>query len=63
VLSGLPNAPVIDGEVNAAQSSYSFEVDGSACDPPDAAGTISTPGQHLGIAPIVLGPCVECAAP
>ena len=59
VLSGLPDSPVIDGEINAAQSSYYFEVDGSACDPPDE-GAGSIPNQHMGIAPIVIGPCAEC---
>lgn len=61
VLSGLPDSQVIDGEINAAQSSYYFEVDGSACDPPDEGGG-SIPNQHMGIAPIVIGTSAECTA-
>jgi hypothetical protein len=45
VLSGLPGSQVIDGEINSAQSSYYFEMDGSACDPPDEGG--GSPNQHM----------------
>lgn len=61
VLSGVPDSPVIDGDLNAAQSSYTYAVDGSACDPPYGATVPQSP-QYLGIAPIITGPSAECPA-
>ena len=59
VLSGMPDSPVIDGEIKAAESSFTYAVDGSGC-PEPGGGTITTRDQHLGIAPIVRGPTPEC---
>lgn len=61
VLSGAPDSPKIDGDINAAQSTYTYAVDGSACDPPGG-GAVTLSDQHLGIAPIILGPTAECPA-
>lgn len=62
VLSGPPDSSVIDGEINAAQSTFTFAIDGSACDPPGG-GTVTLANQHLGVLPVVIGPCAECPAP
>ncbi len=61
VLSGVPDSPRIDGDVNAAQSSYTYAVDASACDP-GYSDTATLSPQYLGIAPIIMGPTTECPA-
>ncbi|MBU0485075.1 MAG: hypothetical protein KKB30_11255 [Proteobacteria bacterium] len=61
LLSGLPGSMVIDGEINASQSTFTYAVDGSACDPPYS-DTITSGDQHLGIAPIIMGEAAECPA-
>jgi len=63
VLSGVPDAPVIDGNTNGAQSTYTYTIDGTACDPPNPPIPMEQSPQFLGIAPIIKGPSAECPAP
>lgn len=62
VLTGAPDSPAIDGEINAAQSSITVTATGCPCTeswcPGSGAGTYGD--QHLGIAPIIMGPNAEC---
>ncbi len=61
LLSGLPGSSVIDGDINAAQSTFTYDIDGSACEEPGG-GAVTSADQHLGIAPIIMGPTAECPA-
>lgn len=61
VLTGAPDSPAIDGEINAAQSTIALQ--GIATCPPGGGASSTAGDQHLGIAPILMGPSAECPAP